>query len=155
MLEPLTIEHAGEMVDVLAPSAIYDHIGGVAPTVTQLTERYKRQVVGHSGDGQEGWMNWIVRTQDSGEAVGFTQATLANKGGVVYANVAWVISPVHQGRGFATDAARIMCDWLRSQGVELLVANISPANVPSVAVARNLGLHATETITDGETRWES
>lgn len=153
-LEPLTVQHAREMVDVLALPAIYEHIGGAAPSAIQLEERYSRQVAGHSADGRQGWLNWIVRRRDTNEAIGFTQATLTCNGGNLAADVAWVVAPRHQGAGFATEAAKAMCGWLRSRGVGLLVAHISPANDASIGVAHHLGMHLTEVIVDEENRWE-
>ena len=154
-LEPLTVEHASEMVGVLADPAVYEHIGGGAPSYEQLAERYARQVVGRSADGRQGWLNWIVRLRDSGEAIGFTQATVRHENEVRVADVAWLVSPRHQGEGLASEAASRMCDWLRSRGAGLLVAYISAANRPSAGVARRLGMRATDVVVDGEVRWES
>lgn len=154
-LEPLTVEHATEMVDVLADPSIYEYVGGTAPTAAQLSRRYARQIVGRSPDGRQGWLNWIVRRRDRGEAIGFIQATVSHEGGRVVADIAWVLSPRHRGAGFATEAAAAMGDWLRRQRVELLAAYISPANEPSIGLARRLGLHVTDVTADGESRWES
>ena len=48
-----------------------------------------------------------------------------------------------------------MMSWLRERDVARFAAFIHPANLPSAAVARKLGLHATTIVVDGETRWES
>ncbi|QIK83756.1 GNAT family N-acetyltransferase [Sanguibacter sp. HDW7] len=154
-LEPLTVGHAPEMVGVLADPAAYEYIGGGAPSSAQLAERYARQVLGCSADGQQGWLNWIIRRRDSGEPIGFTQATVTRENEALVAEVAWFVSPRHQREGLATEAASKMCDWLRSQGAGLLVAWISSANQPSVGVARRLGMHVTDVMVDGEERWES
>lgn len=154
-LEPLAPEHAEEMVDVLAASALYEFIGGDAPSVDQLRGRYTRQSVGRSPDGSQGWLNWIVRRADTAQAIGFTQATLERGAGVLTADIAWVIAPEHQGRGFASEAAVAMCEWLARRGVSRHVAHISPENRASIGVARKLHLQATDTVVDGENRWES
>lgn len=44
-LEPLTMEHAGPMLEVLADPAIYVYIGGEAPTLPELTRRHRAQSV--------------------------------------------------------------------------------------------------------------
>ncbi|MGO1182961.1 MAG: GNAT family N-acetyltransferase [Micrococcaceae bacterium] len=153
-LEPLSVQHAEEMTAVLADAALYEYTGGNAPTTEELASRYAKQVVGQTADGREGWLNWIIRRRDSGNAVGFTQATLAREHEGLIADVAWVIAPQHQGNGFATEASRAMCDWLLSGGVSLLVAYIHPANLPSIGVAKNLGMAVTDVVVDGESRWE-
>lgn len=166
LLEPLTVEHAAEMVDVLASPELYRYIGGVPPTLDQLIERYRRQVTGHSPDGEQGWLNWIIRvgasgasgargdSADTGGAVGFVQTTLARRRSVLSAEIAWLTAPAHQGHGVATDAAQRMCGWLRQQDVGTFVAHIAPENAASVGVARRLGMTATDSVVDGEVRWE-
>lgn len=153
-LEPLSVHHAEEMTAVLADAALYEYTGGNAPTTEELSSRYATQVVGQSTDGREGWLNWIIRRRDSGNAVGFTQATLTREHEGLIADVAWVVAPQHQGNGFASEASRAMCDWLRSCGTEQFVAYIQPANLPSIGVAKNLGMTVTDVVVDGEPRWE-
>jgi RimJ/RimL family protein N-acetyltransferase len=46
-----------------------------------------------------------------------------------------------------------MADWLTAQGVRRLVAHVHPDHVASAAVARSLGLAATDELVDGEVRW--
>ncbi|WP_152596828.1 GNAT family N-acetyltransferase [Bifidobacterium psychraerophilum] len=73
-LKPLSVADAQEMSHVLGDTSLYRHIGGTPPTLQQLTERYTRQSLGHSPDGEQGWLNWIVRRQDTDRAVGFVQS---------------------------------------------------------------------------------
>ena len=154
LMEPLTIRHAGEMAEVLADPVLYRYTGGRAPSAEELTERYTRQVVGRSADGRQGWLNWVIRRRDSGEAIGFTQATLTCERGTVAAEIAWVVNPRHQRNGFASEAAVAMHEWLRSRGIERFVAFIAPANQPSISVARKLSMRATGLAVDGEDRWQ-
>jgi hypothetical protein len=72
----------------------------------------------------------------------------------VVAEVAWVIATTYQGKGFATEASQAMVAWLRANGVDRVVAHIHPHHEASIAVARSLGLHPTDTVLNGETRWE-
>ncbi|MFT0846946.1 GNAT family N-acetyltransferase [Actinomycetaceae bacterium L2_0104] len=152
-MEPLTIRHAGEMAEVLEEPALYRYTGGHAPSTEELTERYARQVTGRSADGRQGWLNWVVRRRDSGEAIGFTQATLTREGEAVVAEIAWVVNPRHQRNGFASEAAVTMRAWLRSRGIERFVAFIAPSNQPSISVARNLSMRASGLEVDGEDLW--
>ena len=154
-LEPLTVAHAVEMVDVLGFTSIYEYIGGEPPSFEDLQSRYTRQSVGHSDDDAQGWLNWIIRHRDSGAAIGFVQATLQRLGTGMTADVAWVVAPPYQGHGYASEAAEAMARWLRAHGVKQLVAYVHPDHQASINVARHLGLHATNIRVDGETRWES
>lgn len=155
LLEPLSVDHAPEMVKVLAEVSIYEYTGGEAPSLEQLQLRYEAQAVGHSPDRSQGWFNWIVKPRGGGTPLGFVQATLGRRALEVVANIAWVISPAHQGQGMASEGARAMVRWLQRKGVTSLEAYIHPEHHASTGVARNLGLHPTE-VTDGfEIRWES
>ena len=154
-LEPLSVEHALGMVEVLGDASMYGYTGGEALSLEQLQRRYAAQSLEHSEDGMQGWFNWIVKPKDSDTPIGFVQATVERSGPDLVANIAWVISPIHQGQGMASEAANAMNSWLRSKGVNSFVAYVHPAHFASMGVARNQGLHPTPLLEDGEVRWES
>jgi RimJ/RimL family protein N-acetyltransferase len=155
LLVPLSVEHAAEMVDVLADPKLYEFTGGGAPSVDQLRARYARQAVGRSDDGSQAWFNWIVKLREVGATVGFVQATVESDGPQQIAEVAWVISPDHQRHGMASEATQAILSWLRSHGVDRFVAHIHPEHHASMGVARLQGLSPTQVVQDGEIRWES
>jgi RimJ/RimL family protein N-acetyltransferase len=151
VLEPLTPAHAGEMVDVLADVSLYDYTGDHAPTLTQLTERYERQVAGPQ-DPEHRWLNWIIRLD--GRAVGYVQATVVRHVDGNTAEVAWVVRPEDQGHGIASEAALAMVEYLRArEGVHVVEALIGDDNVASQVVARRLGMQPTGQYADGEQLW--
>jgi RimJ/RimL family protein N-acetyltransferase len=152
-LEPLSRGHAAEMVEVLADPALYRFTGGEPPTAAVLADRYERQARGRSQDGREGWLNWVLRSGP--RPVGTMQATVRHRGAGLDAELAWVIAPEHQGRGFATEAAGAVVAWLREVGVGSFSALIAPGHTASERVAARLGLAATAQRHDGEVRWAS
>ncbi|WP_152363743.1 GNAT family N-acetyltransferase [Microlunatus speluncae] len=152
-LEPLRVEHAEEMASVLDDPSLHTFTGGEPPTIDELRSRYARQVVGHSPDGSERWLNWIVRRRDDAQAIGFVQATVSEQDQQLVAEIAWVIGSAFQGQRYAQEAATVMTDWLRDRGVARLVALIHPDHEASGAVARKLGLGHTDELVDGEVRW--
>lgn len=154
-LDPLSVEHAREMREVLSNPSIYEYTGGEPPSLEQLSLRYAAQSVGHSEDGTQGWFNWIVRLRASDDPIGFVQATVEHNGTESVADIAWVISPVHQGQGLASEATSAMTGWLRSTGVNGFAAFVHPDHRASISVAKKQGLHPTSLIEDGEVRWES
>jgi RimJ/RimL family protein N-acetyltransferase len=147
LLEPLMVEHAPAMVAVLADPSLYTFTGGSPPTLKELVERYARQSAGHSPDGSEVWLNWIVVLGE--EPIGYVQATVVGP----EAEIAWVVSPAYQGRGLASEAAAAAVAWLAAAGVTRLVAHIHPDHAASARVAERLGLRATDVVEDGEVRW--
>jgi RimJ/RimL family protein N-acetyltransferase len=150
VLDPLRVGDAQEMVRVLADPGLYRFIGGGPPTLDQLRARYTRQVRGRSPDGHERWCNWLLRLANSGAEIGAVQATVGREA----AELAWVVSPAHQRRGYATEAAAALARWLAGCGVTRLIAHINPAHAASIGVARALGMSPTATVIDGELRWE-
>ncbi len=146
-LEPLTVDHAPAMVAVLADPSLYEFTGGSPPTLAELSARYDRQSAGHSPDGSELWLNWVVVL--GSDPVGYVQATVVG----AEAEIAWVVSPAHQGLGLATEAATAVVDWLTSAGVSRLVAHVHPDHAASALVGARLGLRPTDVVEDGEVRW--
>ncbi len=145
-LEPLTADHASEMVSVLASSELYRYTGGSPPTIEELKRLYEFQVSG-SPRSEEWWLNWVIRAD--GGACGYVQATVVE--GV--ADVAWVVGIGWQGKGYAKEAAAGMVDWLARHGVASLSADIHPQHVASQRVAAALGLEPTDVFIEGERRW--
>jgi RimJ/RimL family protein N-acetyltransferase len=154
-LEPLRIEHADEMVAVLDDQGLYEFTGGQPQPLEELRETYRRRAAGRSPDGARGWLNWIVRLRASGEAIGTVQATVRDAGESMAAEVAWTIDSRYQGTGFAKEAAEGMAGWLRRYRVDELSAHIRPDHAASIAVARHLGLRATDRVVAGEVTWMS
>jgi len=133
-LTPLRVGDFEEMADVLDDARLHEFIGGRPLTREELRHRYHALVAGPS-DPSEVWLNWIVRLLPEGSAVGAVQATVTSAGDErLTADVAWVIGIAWQGRGFGSEAARALVDWLRGQGVEDIVASIHPNHHASGAI---------------------
>jgi RimJ/RimL family protein N-acetyltransferase len=153
VLEPLRPDHGRELASVLVDPALHAFTGGEPADEDELRTRFARQAVGHSPDGAQGWLNWVARDRATHAPVGTVQATITDDEGVRSAALAWVVATSRQGEGLATEAARAARDWLRDHGVARFVAHIHPDHVASAAVARHLGLAATDEVRDGEVRW--
>jgi RimJ/RimL family protein N-acetyltransferase len=151
VLEPLRVEHAGEMAGVLADAELYRYTGGEPPSADELRTRYAAQVRGRSG--AQWWLNWVIRARGSeaaGEPAGYVQATV--EGGI--AELAWVVGVAHQGRGLARESVGLVAAWLRGQGVVRLIAHVHPDHAASEALARGVGMAPTSVVEDGERLWE-
>jgi RimJ/RimL family protein N-acetyltransferase len=163
VLEPLTVRHAREMVQVLASPQLYQLTGGNPPTLAELTERYRRLVAGPPPPRREGWLNWVIRQREDHRLAGTVQATVtaepagsatvtAEPAGL-RAAVAWVVGAPWQGRGYAAESASALVSWLREHGVATITAAIHPDHAASAAVARRAGLVPTPEHADGEVVW--
>ena len=63
----------------------------------------------------------------------------------------YTIFPAYRKKGYASEAARALMDWaVREHGVRRFVVSISPANEPSLRLARKFGFRKVGTVTDPE-----
>ena len=136
-LVPLTVDDAPAMALVLADPALHRYTGDRPPSVEELERRYRAQEAGPPPPSTDVWGNWAVRLAD-GTVVGFVQATVDPPASA--ATLAWVIGIPHQGRGYATEAMRVLMRGLRAVGVLRLSAFIHPRNASSRRLAQKLGL---------------
>lgn len=152
-LVPLRPEHAGEMAAVLAVPGLYAFTGGSPPRPEELRDRYDRWSAG-SPDPDTCWLNWVLHLREQQCLVGTVQATVTSGEDGRVAEIAWIVGRPWQRRGFATEAARALVDWLRTQPVHRVVAHIHPDHAGSVAVAAAAGLHPTDRWHEGERTWQ-
>jgi RimJ/RimL family protein N-acetyltransferase len=184
VLEPLRVEHAEEMLPVLAAPELYTFIGGTPPTLPDLRARYRRMVAGPPAGRPVGWLNWVLRQRRDQRLTGTVQATIWPETGAgpvitgtapapadgdkarrgrgdgtraefLRGSLAWVVGADWQGHGIATEAARALVGWLRSHEVTALMATIHPGNTASAMVARRIGLLPTDDLVDDEIVWVS
>lgn len=136
-LEPLVAAHAAEMFGPMSAAAIYAHIPGEPPaSVSALQQRYLQLERGHSANGRERWLNWIVRLS-SGRCAGYVQATIHP---TATADFAFVFAPEHWGRGVAFEACRAALPCLeREFGVRTIFATVDPRNSRSIRLLERLG----------------
>lgn len=153
-LLPLRVEHAEEMAVVLSDPALHTYIGGAPLSPADLRARYERLVAG-SPDPAVSWCNWVLRLRAESRLVGTVQATISAGHPIDDhgAEIAWTVGAPWQGRGFASEAAKGLVDWLGRRSVRTVVAHIHPAHAASAAVAAAAGLAPTDEEQDGETRW--
>lgn len=150
-LEPLLQCHATELYPVLSDSKLHEFTGGEPPaSLESLAELYAWREARRSPDGEELWLNWVIRERDGGAAVGYAQASVESS----HAWVAWVVGTAWQNRGYASEAARAVVEWLRGLGVREIRACVHPAHVASRKVATHAGLRRTDRTSDGEEVWD-
>jgi RimJ/RimL family protein N-acetyltransferase len=148
VLTPLRASDADEMASVLDDARLHAFTGGHPLALPALRERYAKLVAG-SPDKTTAWLNWIMRVHETGVAIGTMQATVIASS----ASVAWIVGAAWQGQGFATESARCVVDWLTSQNVRTLRANIHPDHRASETVATRAGFVLTSAWEDGERVW--
>lgn len=136
ILEPQVAAHAEEMFAVLADPAIYEYENEPPASVEWLRERFSKLESRRSPDGQQLWLNWVVRRPASG-LIGYVQATVFPTG---RAAIAYVLASRHWGRGLAADACRAMIAELAGRyGVRTVYAVFKRRNLRSARLLERLG----------------
>jgi RimJ/RimL family protein N-acetyltransferase len=135
-LEPQTAAHAEEMFAVLSDPAIYEYENEPPPSLEWLRVRFTQLESGRSADGQEQWLNWVIRLPTS-ELVGYVQATVDADG---RAAIAYELSSAYWGRGLARQAVEAMLSELvQHYQVRNLTAVFKRNNLRSMRLLERLG----------------
>lgn len=102
-----------------------------------------------------GWVQFSVEERDGARLVGDVGISPADgEPGVV--KVGYTISPVVQGRGYATEAVQALVDYaLNTLGAEVVRAYADADNTPSIRVAEKVGMRLIERFEhrDGDEVW--
>jgi [ribosomal protein S5]-alanine N-acetyltransferase len=135
-LEPQTSAHAEEMFAVLSDPAIYEYENEPPPSLEWLHARFAKLETRRSGDGQEQWLNWVIRLPAS-VLIGYVQATIFPDG---RAAIAYVLSSAYWGRSFARRAVDAMLsELIEHYGVRSFHAVLKRENVRSIRLLERLG----------------
>jgi ribosomal-protein-alanine N-acetyltransferase len=153
-LEPQTAAHAEEMFVILSDPAIYEYENAPPPSPEWLHARFRKLETRRSGDGQEQWLNWVIRLPTS-RLIGYVQATIRPDGRTA---IAYVLSSAYWGRGFASQAVKAMLSELvEHYGVCSFFAVLKRENMRSIRLLERLGFslaspeqHVTHRIEPGE-----
>lgn len=138
-LEPLRVDHAEAMFELLGDDAIYTYLDYSAPpSVGHLRNVYARLEVRKSPDRSEAWLNWVIRPREQ-DLVGYVQTTVASNGS---ATVAYVLASKYWGHGYAQRAMQAMLEHLASAyGVDRCSATVEVENQRSIRLLERLGFH--------------
>ncbi len=135
-LEPQVAAHAEAMFGVLSDPAIYTYENEPPPSLAWLRDRFARLESRCSPDGQEQWLNWVIRLPTS-ELAGYVQATVHGNGS---AAIAYELASAYWGRGLARQAVQAMIGELVSHHrVRRLSAVLKRENARSLRLLERLG----------------
>jgi [ribosomal protein S5]-alanine N-acetyltransferase len=129
-IETLRRGHAALLFAVLIDPRIYTFIPDSPPTSRrELAQRYAQLERGAPAESTERWLNWVVRLKATRVPIGTLQATVH---GERAASIAYVLSPRHWDRGYATEACTWLLDYLSTElGIAEFRASADARNVAS------------------------
>ena len=151
ILEPQVAAHADEMFVVLDNPAIYEYENEPPASLEWLRERFTKLESRQSADGQEQWLNWVIRLGTS-QLIGYVQATVFPTG---RAAIAYELSSKYWGRGLAREACRAMISELAERyQVRSVYAVFKRENMRSFRLLERLGFAPGSPESNGEYRVE-
>jgi RimJ/RimL family protein N-acetyltransferase len=154
VLVPLQAEDADELCEVLDDDRLHEFTGDRLASVTELQNRFVLLAAGSPRDGED-WLNWVVRRRLDSQALGTVQVTVRSVGERQVARLGWMIGIPWQGKGYGSEAAIALVEWVQRQGVDEIGANIHPGHRASEIVAERAGLRQTEEEFEGERVWRA
>lgn len=136
LLEPQTAAHADDMFVVLSDPAIYEHENAPPSSLEWLRNRFTKLETRLSADGQEQWLNWVIRLPRTG-LIGYVQATvLADH----RALIAYEMKSSHWGQGLGYAATNAMiAELIEHYQVVHLSAVLKQSNSRSRRLLYRLG----------------
>ena len=144
LLEPLVLAHASTIYEQLLDQRLYQFIPQSPPTSLQVVEtRYLALSSRLSPDGQEAWLNWVIRFREKSVYVGTLEATVhANS----TAAIAYTIFPLFWRQGYAKEGcSRVLEHLCQEYRVSVAYADIDTRNIASISLVEALGFEHTST----------
>jgi len=136
-----------ELADAAWLADLFTARGG--GTVTEAEAR-SRVVAMHELTRAHGIGAYVLRPRSGGAPAGYT-AIIVGRGTVEEPEIAYEILPDAQGRGYATEAARVVLAAAVATGRRRVWATIRPWNVASLRVLDKLGgFHRVRTTSDDQ-----
>ncbi|MGW0735889.1 GNAT family N-acetyltransferase [Streptomyces sp. NPDC002851] len=138
-----TEEDAYAWHQVFDDPEVMEFHGGTSAELSVYEELTARQ---RKHDAERGFCLWTLLDEDD-QVLGFTgaQPWPHEWGPTGEIEIGWRLGRAAWGRGYATAAARITLDRLRSAGVREVVAMVNARNERSIAVTQRLGMRLGET----------
>jgi RimJ/RimL family protein N-acetyltransferase len=141
-----------DLAAMLLDPRLYDHIDGRPASPADATARVERWLSG-SPDPDVLWVNYVAR--EDGRLVGLAQATVVGLHSGT-CEVAYLVDPSAQRRGFGTEMVRALCAELRDTVKPAeFTAHVLPGHAASEGVVRAIGFALTAEQVDGERVWRT
>ncbi|HJQ74636.1 MAG TPA: GNAT family N-acetyltransferase [Gaiellaceae bacterium] len=109
-----------------------------------------RKIAGTSWTAEGDWLGAAVVERASGATVGDIAFQWVSERDRT-AEIGFVFDPRHQGKGFATEAARAMVDWaFTSAGMHRVIGRTEARNAASARVLEKLGMRLEAHLVENE-----
>jgi RimJ/RimL family protein N-acetyltransferase len=137
-LEPLAEQHADELWLPVTDARLYEYVPQDPPvSMAALRERLSLLAARRSPQGDQLWLNWVMREREGGGLRGRLQATVLTD---ATAWIAYEVFPDHWRQGYASEGIQRMIEWLiDTLAVQHVAAEVDSLNEGSLRVLERLG----------------
>lgn len=138
LYEPITRQHALELQQALCDPRVYAFIDECCPpTHDELLQSFARKQAGAPAQrAGEVWIDYAVRSRQTGIAMGRVEATILDH----KAEVAYLFGASFWGCGYALEAVQWLQQWVAwSYGINDCWATVSAQNARSIRLLGRLG----------------
>jgi RimJ/RimL family protein N-acetyltransferase len=139
VMEPIAHAHAAGLVEALAHPEVATYLEEPdATTVAAMHARIDRIATPPAG---EWWLNFAMLRD--GVVIGRLEATSYG----AWAEIAYLVGPAYQRRGYAREGVRWLVEHLRGLGVREVWAAVHPGNARSIALLEAVGFSPADPMT--------
>jgi RimJ/RimL family protein N-acetyltransferase len=110
-----------------------------APYPPEEGERFVAQLMTAHPDTPGEWFQFAVALRATGQLIGDC-AAMVRADDPSQCEIGFTIAPRYQGRGYATEAVRLLVGYLFARGKHRITACCDPRNAASAAVLERLGM---------------
>src|SRR5215831_8922711 len=116
------------------------YLYGEPKSPAESRDLLKRKIAGTAWAAEGDWLGAAVVERASGTTVGDVALQWVSERDRT-AEIGFIFDPRHQGRGFATEAARAMLEWaFETASVHRVVGRLEARNAASARVLEKLGM---------------
>jgi RimJ/RimL family protein N-acetyltransferase len=110
-----------------------------APYPLEEGERFVRQMMTAHPDTPGEWFQFAAALRATGQLIGDC-AAIPRADDPSQCEIGFTIAPEYQGRGYATEAVRLLVDYLFARGKHRITASCDARNTASAAVLERLAM---------------
>jgi RimJ/RimL family protein N-acetyltransferase len=140
LLRPFEADDLDALHAIHSDEAVVRWLYNDPRTLNETRELLERKIAGAALHSEGDWLGAAMTLRDTGELVGdlsLCWASETHRQG----ELGFVVHPLHQGRGYATEASRPMLAFAFEElGLHRVVGRLEPRNTGSARVLEKLGM---------------
>jgi RimJ/RimL family protein N-acetyltransferase len=139
-LRPFTSEDFDALHAMQSDEEVVRYLYGEAKSPAETRELLDRKIAGSAWAAEGDWLGAAVVERMSGTTVGDISLNWVSERDRT-AEIGFILDPRHQGKGYATEAARTLLAWsFETAGLHRVIGRLEARNTASARVLEKLGM---------------